>query len=393
MILIDQPCVGERDGRAILSASFTSDTANGTLWFAVDAALGRHFDSAAIDPFVVALLPLSLRTGEAIQAAGTLSARLLFDLTTQLGPLVGQLGIGVPFARITAARAVEYPTAAPGAAVATGFSGGIDSFCILSDHLGDAAPLGHRVTHLVCNNVGAFGHDGTATFHARLPLLHETARELGLSLLAVDSNLAEVLGLPSFPRDHEFRNVAAVLALQSLVGTYLYASAYRFADCFERRSDICFAHWDPLILPLLSTERLRVVPVGSQYSRVEKTARIASFRPAHRHLNVCVRDRSVRNCSTCWKCVRTMLTLELLGRLQDFHEVFDLQVYARVRSHFIVEMLRSEDPLWREICALARARHYRVPPVLRLAAIMPPAVLRTARRTLPRGFKQAIARR
>ena len=55
-------------------------------------------------------------------------------------------------------------------------------------------------------------------------------------------------------------------------------------------------------------------------------------------LDVCVANPDKRlaleklNCSRCWKCTRTLLTLEALGRLDAFEKVFDLPYYRTHRA-------------------------------------------------------------
>ena len=67
--------------------------------------------------------------------------------------------------------------------------------------------------------------------------------------------------------------------------------------------------------PLFSTSTTEVVHHGLDRSRVAKTEAIASFETAMRHLRVCWESRSDKNCGSCEKCYRTMLTLHLLGAL------------------------------------------------------------------------------
>lgn len=51
------------------------------------------------------------------------------------------------------------------------------------------------------------------------------------------------------------------------------------------------------------------------------------------HLNVCiVPENGAHNCSCCSKCMRTLMPLEAMGKLDEFSEVFDLDVY-RKNSH------------------------------------------------------------
>ena len=391
---IARPSLVDRGSSVALTANVTCQGQTRAVWFSVAPDWAKHLDADCLDPFVVGAMPLALRLGDSIYAAGRMSARLLFALNTAVPALVSQTGGDFRPIQVRVAQAVDYAPPPPySRAVATGFSGGIDSFCVLCDHLGAAVPPAHRLTHLLFNNVGAFGARGASAFQQQFPALHECARQLHLPVIAVDSNLDELHGCEGFTRDHQFRNVAAALALQPLVGTYLYASAYRYEDCFVRGQQAHLTHWDPVLLPNLSTERLRILSVGGQYSRVQKTERVATFPLSHRYLHVCVSSTGSRNCSTCWKCARTLLTLELLGQLETYREAFDLKAYAVVRSRYIVEMLRSDEPLWVEIRELARARGHQFPAALRLAALLPPKMLQAARRSLPSNLKHRLAPR
>ena len=73
--------------------------------------------------------------------------------------------------------------------------------------------------------------------------------------------------------------------------------------------------------------------IRDRYKRSEKTANIAGWDIAQKHLNVCiVPENGAHNCSCCSKCMRTLMPLEAMGKLDEFSEVFDLDVY-RKNSH------------------------------------------------------------
>ena len=75
-------------------------------------------------------------------------------------------------------------------------------------------------------------------------------------------------------------------------------------------------------------------------SRVEKTALVATYEPSRRYLNVCVDSAfEGRNCSVCFKCRRTMLTLELLGLDHLYGQVFDFGKFAKVRRRYLKEII------------------------------------------------------
>ena len=98
---------------------------------------------------------------------------------------------------------------------------------------------------------------------------------------------------------------------------------------------------DPALLPLLSTSALTLSTAGSGRSRVDKTLALVG-RPEARHLDVCIDPNPTRtlNCSHCSKCMRTMLTLEIAGQLDEFcPEPFQRGPYLAHRADFLVELL------------------------------------------------------
>jgi hypothetical protein len=52
------------------------------------------------------------------------------------------------------------------------------------------------------------------------------------------------------------------------------------------------------------------------------------------------------NCSVCFKCARTLLTLELLGHLTSFNKVFDRQ-YSRIREGYVAHVRQA-----RRVCCV-----------------------------------------
>ena len=91
--------------------------------------------------------------------------------------------------------------------------------------------------------------------------------------------------------------------------------------------------FEPIILDLLSNEEMNFRSSGAALDRMEKTRLISNYPPAYRYLDTCVASAEKRanlskpNCSKCWKCARTMITLDLLQQLHNFSEVYDIDYY------------------------------------------------------------------
>ena len=315
------------------------------------------------DAAAVALLIPAMRRNENLFVDGTLSERLTFSLNTYqhllrlLDPSLNEIRIEPEDVDRSALE---------GNGIATGFSGGVDSFAVLARHHYGDPPAGFRLTHLLFNNVGSHGTGGERLFRERYHRLAPTAERLGLPFIAVNSNLDSFYS-DKFITSHTPRNVSVALALQGGVHRFLYASAYAYSQITltERNS---IAHADPIGLPLLSTSALHAVSSGGEYTRVGKTMLVARIPESYRCLDVCTDATANGNCSRCNKCLRTLLTLEIGNYLERYEGVFNFDVYQRSREDFITRVLTSQQPLMREIREAARDMSFTFPIRTRLRA-------------------------
>ena len=118
------------------------------------------------------------------------------------------------------------------------------------------------------------------------------------------------------------RNAALPPLLQAGVRRFLFASSHSWREIgVGTFRDV--TRMDPILLPALSTERVELLSVGAEHTQVEKSRRIARLEVVWEHLDVCILKGDT-NCPRCEKCLRTLLTLELLGQLDAFAGRFDL---------------------------------------------------------------------
>lgn len=308
------------------------------LWYAVDRRHAGFLSDDRYDGFLVGLLLKAMALGEDVEVRGTLSERLHFNLSRYYQGIVAEVLPALRPVRIHAERLDDGAAAPRPAGVGTGFSAGIDSFAVLHDHWLREERPGWRVTHLLFNNVGSHGDRDAAAAARLFRQRHEAVRgwpeSAGLELVRVDSNLSDLLRM-DFEQTHTPRNFSVVLLMQRLFGRYYYASTFRYGDCFVGPT-YDMAYSDPFAVHLLSTETLDAVSTGAQHTRVAKTGLVARVPGAPRWLNVCTSVAAGgRNCSTCGKCARTLLTLELLGELPAFAGAFDLDAWRRVRNRYV----------------------------------------------------------
>jgi len=352
---IRKPIVRRTPEETVLSAKVSFQGKEDECFYSVPAKYADFADTESSNCFLVGMLYPAMRYGEDIHVEGAVSARLLYNLNEYLLPLMSICDERLKRIKITADATDD--KGAPGAkAVGTGFSGGIDSFATICEHFARPEPEGFRLTHLFFFNVGAHGipkkpGDMEAIerqFRARYEKFKGFPEEAGLPFVPVDSNVHQF-----HPWGHlevaTFATVSAVMFLQRGIRRYYLASSgHTYRQLWKFLGDggrpDAIERVNMMLLPWLSTESLDLVDDGNLYDRSQKTVLVAGYPPATKYLNVCYgHDTLDTNCSVCPKCSRTLLTLDILGKLDDFAGVFDIPRYKReVRRRLIAETIVGE---------------------------------------------------
>jgi len=222
------------DDRSIIVRSLI-EYAGGSdyLWYSVDRAYGDFLVTENSDAFLLAALTTAMKHREDIYLEAPVSEKLFYNLKHHYSKIQTLTTPALRQVEIVPASLNSAPLTPAAKGVVTGFSGGVDSFCVLADHFFGHPTPSYQVTHFVCNNVGAFGSAGRKLFHKRFDELAKYSQHYGIPFLKIDSNLHEFLKGDElgFKRSHVYRNTSAILALQKLFGKYLYASAYEYQDC------------------------------------------------------------------------------------------------------------------------------------------------------------------
>jgi hypothetical protein len=260
--------------------------------------------------------------------------------------------------------------------VATGASCGVDSLTSIISHLGAAGgPL--TLTHLALFDVGAYGHTGRSQLVGRgVDRLESLCSRLGLAPLAVTTNLDDffdALGPVDYnvyASCHALRHAAAAHFLSGALSDYLYSSGLSWAQTRVGASSDT-STLEPVFLPLIGTSTLRVHSTGSPLERTRKTELIAENPIAQETLDVCFASARTRariggrNCGVCMKCVRTIVTLDALGKLELFAGVFDLTEYRKRRGRLLAKRYAAaffrKDVYTLDAFRFARARGLSVP--------------------------------
>lgn len=353
---IGKPIVKTTAEGTSLSAKVSYQGKEDECFYSVPAEFADFADTESSNCFLVGMLYPAMRNGEDIHVEGTVSAKLLYNLNEYLVPLMAICDERLKRIRITA-DATDSEGCREAHAVGTGFSGGIDSFSTICQHfVRKGEPDGFRLTHLFFFNVGAHGipkkpGDLAAIerqFNARYEKFKAFPAEVGLPFVRVNSDIHKF-----HPWGHlevaTFATVSAILFLaRGIRRYYLASSGHTYRQLWKFLGDggrpDAIERMNMMLLPWLSTERLDIIDDGNLYDRSQKTVMVADYPPAARYLNVCYgHDTLDTNCSVCNKCARTLLTLDILGKLDEFAGIFDIPRYRReVRRRLIAETIVGE---------------------------------------------------
>ena len=323
------------------------------LWFAVPKAYKQYLCAERGDAFVVAMIWYAMVTESDIVCETPISHRMLFGIRYQLIPALMKTEKGYHrHINIQAPTTTEaYPNEH---AVGTGMSCGVDSMYSLHLYHDDSVPEGYKLTHLTYFNMGAIFHPDRATkkvytmkeFYETTDRMSDEKRAnaqavadmTGLPLLYVKSNLDSDYYRGAYGDTGVYRNCACVLALSGLFGKY-YCSSRGRAEGFDLDLDKASEHYESLLCYTLSTEGLEFL-LSDYDSRLDKTIAIADHAYAQQYLDVCFR---FNNCGTCSKCQRTLVILDIVGKVDVFGAVFDIEKYKKDRIKAFQWLLITKD--------------------------------------------------
>ena len=311
-----------------------------SLWFEVEEEYGQYLCHERSDAYLIGLLWIAMVNHYDIECEAPVTGELLHQVETTLIPsLVKNSGV-MRAPKITCP--IEPNPLTNIGAVGTGMSCGVDSLHTIKAYYQHSLP-NFRLTHLSVYNVGAFGlYDickAETQFKWQVENSRRLADELGLKLVAGNSNFKN-----EFFTDHRYTctyvNMFGVLMLQKLWGVYFYASLgcgmEKFSVVNADRVDA--AHYDSLALDCYSTRNLKIYSEAAALSRFEKTRAIVELPLSRKYLHVCCLDNG-RNCGKCFKCKRTLVSLDALGVVDQYGEVFDVGYYKKHRTRYMCWLL------------------------------------------------------
>jgi hypothetical protein len=286
---------------------------------------------ASREAFLACCVLPAMRTGAGLDLAGPISSRVLtalpriLDIYQCFDPTLQRLSLPglVP---------VEKTRAAVGR-VGCFFSGGVDSYYTLIKHR-------EEITDVIFVRGFDIPPDDEERWSRAAASVEAAASEMGLGVVHVQTNYRAALRpFADWLLGHGV-GMAAVAALLAPVFDRIYIpSSLTYAQLVPLGTH-------PLLDPLWSTEALELVHDGCEANRVKKVALIADSDTALRYLRVCPRGpEGAYNCGRCEKCVRTMINLEIAGKLAQcpsFDRALDAKSIRGLRLMNIVRVFHEE---------------------------------------------------
>jgi hypothetical protein len=297
------------------------------LWFRVPDRFAQHI-SLQGDTFLVPGLIAAMRLKEDLEVRGSVSPRLAYHLDEYQHLLHFRLpGILAPVD-------IHYrdlkPLGASPAAAGTLFSGGVDSFFTLWKHLPKNQPIPeYRITHALFVLGFDIPNRDKVKYQQLFNRYQGVLDQINVALIPLETNLLSV----NVPRLKLVRFDGALLIgaahlLGGLFGKFFIPSSTDYSmgktwasvsGAEEGKAWISAS--DALADPFLSADTLSVLHHGSVYPRAEKIKALSDWELAQGHLRVCPTSPfpdGPLNCSRCEKCLRTMIPIYALGKMDRF---------------------------------------------------------------------------
>lgn len=278
------------------------------------------------DAFVPALLLPAMAGGQKLEILPPISQQLFDNLPTIQAMFNQWFPATLKRVEVSAPRRIKYNPDAGGRAGAF-FSLGVDSFYTLykdTHHM-----FFHRppVSHLIYmkgleSPLSAYRHQqDQAVIQNVLAVAAETRKEAIIG----ETNIRDCFPFLDWGWHYNGAGLAAVgLSLGDGLGHILVPSSHAYRDNLPWGSS-------PLMDPLWSTEKTVIVHDGCEADRTEKVVSLARDQLAMRYLRVCSENKGgVQNCGKCEKCLRTMLSLSICGKLSEAGS-FPHKLPARLR--------------------------------------------------------------
>lgn len=347
MITVSKPVIQENGTKTRMIVDVSVDDLSNEIWFEVDAQYGKFLCTERSDALFVMLFYYAMINGHDITFQGEITEQLYYGIKCNLMEAMCESDPRFYNSRIFCnTTSAEFSSENK---AATGVSCGIDSLSTIYVNISKELPENFRLNYLTFFNAGAayrpngtkvYTTDGNDIEKQRIDNAYKVSEELGLPLIVIDSNINEFLKL-DYVFTHTFRNCAMAMLLQKLISKYYYASTGMGYQKVWLNHMSNAGNYDNVSLPCISNGIITYYSSLDYCTRLNKTKIISDFTVAQKYLNVCILEG--KNCGHCHKCVRTLTALDVLGKLEDFSQVFDMADYKINRRKYLLKTIIHND--------------------------------------------------
>lgn len=349
-----------------------------TMYFEIGKEYADMFDDESYNAFTLISLFLAMYHKQDLHICGKISSQLYQNIKWYIQRIFSDYSDDFTPVNFT----VDGVTSSPnerGKIIGAGISCGVDSLSTLYDHFVCEDDPEYRINALFYFNHDLHNTqkntDGKKHFQSLLKRNRMIAEEpdIALPFYTLSSNLVRFHRRLMKLRGRYISLTytilhSCILSLGNAVSRYYVAGtsdyeSMKFFRDFSHDKDLA-EFCDPYLVPLIKTENTELIIDGCQYRRVDKLKRIADWDIAKKYLNVCLHNKpDGSNCGKCKKCLRTLFPLEVMGKLDDFADVFDLAEYRKLAHKYKLGSLEKygKEPFVTENVDFAKENNFQMP--------------------------------
>ena len=306
---------------------------NSEIWFAVKNENAHMLSDDVYDAFVLVPLYMAMYYKQDLHIHGCVSKRLYKNVMNYLQRILCDFSDDLSRVDVHVDGFKE--SEGEHNIIGAGISCGVDSLTTIYDRYVHEDDPEYKINALFlfnCGTHGDYGEKSEQLYQDRYAMNKSAADELGLPVYQVESNLhAFTHPMGPDPKAGYLAIWSCIFSLQRAIGKYYVSSGCSYEQVLsfgKKYHDHDFADFsETYSLPLIRTEQLELIIYGCQYERTQKTEKISDWDLAQKYLNVCVPQ--AHNCSKCVKCLRTLFALDVMGKLEKFAGVFDIETYKQ----------------------------------------------------------------
>jgi hypothetical protein len=311
---VSEVTVDFADGCSTATATVTVAGVASELWIRVPGDL--RGDPRVNDAFAALTLFPAMRSASSLTMSAPVSPQLLDGLEKIQDIFIDWYPEYLSRVQVVAEPRTVPPEPTQG--IASCFTGGVDSFFSLKEHESE-------ISHLFYVD----GYDVPIYNVEVLEAVHSHLRDVGAAVGKKEA-IAQT-NVKRFLLDHgqwgPLMHGVAIASVAMLMSLGKFNRLIIPSEVPYHQLRPWGTH--PRVDSLWSTEYLSIAHDDASHNRMEKIAAIIPNPLVREHLHVCLRSDTNYNCSRCYKCIRTMVTFEtygLLDQVQTFTGPLDLNL-------------------------------------------------------------------